>query len=108
ATRWIVQKSIVDRFASEAVAALKATKIGPGLDSQTQMGPLVSETQRQRVLDYFEKGKREKNVEVILDEKVPAVPGCEKGYFVSPYLLAGSSDNVCAREEIFGPAAFLI
>jgi len=102
ATRWIVQESIYDQFVESARAALQATKIGIGLDRETQMGPLVSETQRERVLSYYERGIANGARPVLA-----AAKSLEPGYFVHPWLLEGDPDNVCFREEIFGPAAFL-
>ena len=107
ATRWLVHESIFDRFVDQAVAALKHTKTGPGPDRETQMGPLVSEVQRNRVQGYLEKGVKE-GAEPILPGGRVAPPGCEGGFYVQPSLLAGSPDNVCCREEIFGPSAFLL
>jgi aldehyde dehydrogenase (NAD+) len=102
-----VHRKIFDALVSEASAALTSAKIGPGMDESTQLGPVVNETQKKRVLGYFERGVKE-NAKVLLAGGEARVPGHEKGYFVAPYLLTGSPDNVCAREEIFGPAAFVI
>lgn len=107
ATRWLVHEKIYDRFVDKAVAALKQTKIGPGTERETQMGPLVSETQRQRVLRYLENGAKQ-GAEMILPGNAFAPHGCENGFYVQPSLLAGSTENVCCREEIFGPSAFLV
>ena len=105
ATRWFVHKKIYDRFVGECVDRLKAVQIGYQMDSNTQMGPVVSAKQRQRVLNYLTKGKAE-GAECILEGGIAEVEGFE-GHYVKPALLAGSIDNVAAREEIFGPVAFL-
>ncbi|HTV40699.1 MAG TPA: aldehyde dehydrogenase family protein [Candidatus Sulfotelmatobacter sp.] len=107
ATRWFVHEKIYDRFVDKAVAALKGTKTGPGPARETQMGPLVSAAQRQRVLRYLENGARE-GAQTILPGGTAAPAGCEGGFYVQPSLLAGSPENVCCREEIFGPSAFLL
>jgi acyl-CoA reductase-like NAD-dependent aldehyde dehydrogenase len=107
ATRWLIHEKIYDRFVDQAVAALKETKTGPGPERETQMGPLVSETQRQRVLRYLENGVKE-GAETILPGGTAAPRGYEGGFYVQPSLLAGSPENVCCREEIFGPSAFLL
>jgi aldehyde dehydrogenase (NAD+) len=107
ATRWLVHEKIYDRLVEQAVIALKETKIGAGPDRDTQMGPLVSEVQRQRVLRYLENGIRQ-GAEVVLAGGTAAPRGCENGFYVQPSLLAGSAENVCCREEIFGPSAFLL
>lgn len=107
ATRWLIHEKIYDRFVDRVVAALKETKTGPGPERETQMGPLVSEAQRQRVVRYLESGMKQ-GVETILPGGITAPRGYEGGFYVQPSLLAGSSENVCCREEIFGPSAFLL
>jgi len=107
ATRWIVHEKIFDALAGQAAAVLQATRIGPSLDPATQMGPAVSAVQRDRILGYLEKGKRE-GASVVLDGGPADLPGLPGGYFVKPWLLAGSPDNICCREEIFGPAAYMV
>lgn len=107
ATRWLVHENIYDDFVNEATRALKDTVIGDGANKENQMGPVVSEVQRQRVLNYQKKGLEE-NAEVILEGKPCSPEGSEEGFFVSPSLLKGSTDNVCFKEEIFGPSAFVV
>ncbi len=105
ATRWFVHKRIYDRFVNECVDRLKAVQVGYQMDSKTQMGPVVSAKQRQRVLNYLTKGKAE-GAECVLEGGMAEVDGYD-GHYVKPALLAGSIDNIAAREEIFGPVAFL-
>ncbi len=103
ATRWLVDESVADEFLEAAVQALRAIAIGPALDRSTAMGPLVSEKQRERVLGYYEKGLRG-GAAIRLE---PADLRDRPGFYVSPWILEGGPDNVCFREEIFGPAACL-
>jgi len=105
ATRWIVHSKIYDQFIDECVVRLKNIAVGHQLGDDTQMGPVVSEKQRQRILAYLEKGQQQ-GAELVLEGGPAEVPGCN-GYYVKPALLAGSLDNVAAREEIFGPVAYL-
>lgn len=105
ATRWLVHRSIRDRFVAEAVERLRAIRIGHELDAGAQMGPLVSEKQRRRVLGYIERGQQQ-GAEAVLEGGPASVPGCD-GYYVKPCLLTGSLDNIAARDEIFGPVAYL-
>jgi aldehyde dehydrogenase (NAD+) len=102
ASRWIVQDSVYDEFVSAVTAELKKVQIGPGLDPDSQMGPLVSAAQKERVESYYHKGKAE-GAQVVIE------PGkrSDDGFFVEPYLLSGDTDNVCFKEEIFGPTAYL-
>jgi aldehyde dehydrogenase (NAD+) len=104
ATRWIVHENICDRFIASASTMLAKLRIGDPLNPETQMGPVVSEKQRQRISNYLDKGDAE-GASTILKSHMLAG---NRGYFVTPALLAGAAENICAREEIFGPAAYII
>ena len=105
ATRWFVQKNIYDEFVSQCADRMSKVKIGHQLDEGTQMGPVCNAKQRERVLGYLAKGQSQ-GAECLL-EGGPATVDGHDGFFVKPALLAGSLDNDAAREEIFGPVAFL-
>ena len=107
ATRWIIHEKIHDQLVTKAAEILKSTRIGPALDRSTQMGPLVSKVQLERVNRYVENGKKQ-GARAILEPRTLHITGHEGGYYVSPSLLTGSSDNVCCREEIFGPSAYAL
>jgi acyl-CoA reductase-like NAD-dependent aldehyde dehydrogenase len=104
-TRWLVQRSIYNDFVAASVKRLRSVRIGYQLDPDTQLGPVQSEKQRQRVLGYLSRG-RDEGAEVLLEGGAEEVPGMD-GFYVKPALLAGSLDNVAARQEIFGPVAYL-
>lgn len=106
ATRWIVHESVFERFVDCVKSRLEQIQIGYGLEPTTQMGPLVSEKQRERVLGFLREGERT-GAEVILRGGSARVTGHD-GFYVRPSLLAGGPDNRCATEEIFGPVAYLI
>jgi acyl-CoA reductase-like NAD-dependent aldehyde dehydrogenase len=107
ATRWVIQENIFDKFVSRAAEALEQTTIGPALERGTQMGPLASEVHLNRVLGFLQKGEAE-GAEFLLRGSDSAVGGGSKGYYLSPSLMAGSASNICCREEIFGPVAYLL
>lgn len=107
ATRWLIHEKIYDRLVAKVTEALRQTKIGPGLDRSTQMGPLVSLTQRRRVLGYLDRGMLS-GARAILAGGEAAASGEENGFYVEPALLEGPDNNVCCREEIFGPCAYLL
>ena len=92
---------------SAAVDGMESIRIGHGLDPSTQMGPVVSEKQRQRVLGYLERGLDE-GAEAILPGGRAQVSEHPNGFYVKPALLTGSPDNICVRDEIFGPVAYLL
>lgn len=107
ATRWLVHEKIRDEFVKKATATLGAMKIGYGANPDTNIGPVVSEKQRSRVLGYLDKGVKA-GARLLLEGGRAEVKGHERGYYVKPALLTGDPGNVCAREEIFGPVAYLM
>ena len=107
ATRWLIHEKIWNQFVKTAREAMQQIKIGHGLASSTQMGPAVSEKQRQRILGYLEKGKAQ-GAEFVLPGGPATVEEHPDGFYVKPSMLTGAPDNVCAREEIFGPVSFLM
>lgn len=107
ATRWVVQDSFYDRFVEKSIERLKNVRIGYWNDPQTQMGPLISRKQMDRVVGYVEKG-RQQGAEILLEGGPARLPGKEGGFYYRPTALAGSPENVAAREEIFGPVPFLL
>ncbi|HUB35634.1 MAG TPA: aldehyde dehydrogenase family protein [Solirubrobacteraceae bacterium] len=93
-----------ERF-DEIVAALAAqaaaTPLGPGLEPGTQLGPLISAEQQQRVLGYIASG-REQGAELVTGGE--AALSDSGGWYVAPTLFTTSSDELAiSREEIFGP-----
>ena len=105
ATRWLIHRSVYDPLVSACVDRLKQIRVGYELDATTQMGPVVNLKQQQRVLSYLERGVAE-GAELILEGGPADVPG-RGGFYVKPAVLAGDLGNVAAREEIFGPVAFV-
>ena len=98
-TRIYVHRKHYDQVVQALVERANEVKLGPGMDSETDMGPLVSAKQQQTVLDYIEQGKK---------EGARLVAGGTKtfnlGYFVEPTIFADVTDEMTiAREEIFGP-----
>jgi aldehyde dehydrogenase (NAD+) len=107
ATRWLVHEKIRDRFVAKAAATMGAMKIGYGSDADTTMGPVVSEKQRARVLGYMDRGVKA-GAKLLLEGGRAEVKGHEQGYYVKPALMTGDPGNLCAREEIFGPVAYVM
>ncbi|MFE5429839.1 aldehyde dehydrogenase family protein [Peribacillus simplex] len=98
-SRLYIQKKSYDNVVADLVSHAKNIKQGAGLDPSTQIGPLVSSEQLERVGSYIEKGKSE-GAEVVTGGKY----GQGEGYFVTPTIFAGVEDEMTiAKEEIFGP-----
>lgn len=108
ATRWLVQESIWDRFVNHAKGRLGNLRIGYGLGDATDMGPVVSPKQKERVLGYLARGEQEGAKMLVQGGEADVAGELKGGSYVKPALLTGSPDNICAREEIFGPVAYLI
>jgi phenylacetaldehyde dehydrogenase len=94
-----VEKSVFDQVVEGVADHAKKIRVGSGLDPKTQMGPLVSEEQLNRVCGYLEAG---------LNEGAKAMAGGRKaegkGYFVQPTVLVDTNENMkVVQEEIFGP-----
>jgi acyl-CoA reductase-like NAD-dependent aldehyde dehydrogenase len=100
-SRLFVPAERFDEVMSGLAAAAKSARLGPGLESGTQLGPLVSAEQHERVLGYIDAGRAE-GAEVLAGGE--AALSDSGGYFVEPTLFATTSDELrIAREEIFGP-----
>ncbi len=107
-TRLFVEERLHDEFADAVTTAAAALKQGPGLDPTTQVGPLVSREQLDRVTGYLDIGKREGATARTGGERNTA-PGLAGGYFVKPTVFTGvRNDMRIAQEEIFGPVVALI
>ena len=97
-------EAVKDKF----IAASAGMKMGYGLDEATQLGPMISEESRKKVLDFIEKGISE-GAKLVLDGRNVNVEGGEKGFFVGPTIFDDvNPDMFIARIESFGPVANLI
>ncbi len=106
-SRILVQRSIADSFIAEFVRRTKNIRLGDPLDPATELGPLISRRQMERVLSYVEAAKQE-GCELLTGGKRPQSPG--RGFYVEPVAVrAPSNDCRVCQEEIFGPfATFLV
>jgi acyl-CoA reductase-like NAD-dependent aldehyde dehydrogenase len=100
-SRLFVPAERFDEVMSGLAEAANAAQLGPGLDAGTQLGPLVSAEQYERVLGYIDSG-REEGAEVLAGGDAALTDS--GGYFVAPTLFSTTSDELrISREEIFGP-----
>jgi acyl-CoA reductase-like NAD-dependent aldehyde dehydrogenase len=100
-SRLFVHKDQFDDVVSALAARAAKTRVGAGLDPATQLGPVVSAEQRERVLGYIESGRSE-GAELVTGGGTGEHQN--GGYFIEPTLFSATSDDLrIAREEIFGP-----
>jgi phenylacetaldehyde dehydrogenase len=103
-SRLYIEKPIFDRVVEGVSEKARKINVGPGWEKNTDMGPLVSEEQLNRVCSYLESGRAEGATAVTGGERHG-----DKGYFVQPTVLVNTNENMkVVREEIFGPVVTAI
>lgn len=102
-SRAFVEANIYDSFVERLANAASGIKLGHGLIEGTDMGPLVSVTQKERVMQYMTRGKAE-GATLVCGGDAPVGGSFGGGYFVNPTIFSDVKDDMTiAREEIFGP-----
>ena len=106
-TRVLVPRARHDEYVDALASEMSALRVGDPTDPETQLGPLVSRRQQQRVRAYIQVGQDEGARLVTGGTELP--DGLDRGWYVRPSLFA-SADNTMriAREEIFGPVITVI
>jgi phenylacetaldehyde dehydrogenase len=98
-SRLMIERDVFDEVVSGVAAVAKKIKVGPGLSADTEMGPLVSREQLERVTGYMSQGLRAGACYVAGGNRKSG-----KGYFVEPTVIKDvNPDMSIVREEIFGP-----
>lgn len=98
-----VEECIADRLVSAIADAARKIRIGPAYDKGSELGPLVTDSHRARVVSYIEKGITE-GARLVLDGRGVSVPGYESGFYLGPTIFDHvTEDMIVGREEIFGP-----
>jgi aldehyde dehydrogenase (NAD+) len=102
-TRLFVERKVYDEFVGRVAEFGKGLRVGNGIDPDTQIGPLVSEQQLDRVIAYLNIGQQEGARPLAGGKRLTEGPFA-KGYFVPPTVFADVRDDMrIAQEEIFGP-----
>ncbi|MEI8081295.1 MAG: aldehyde dehydrogenase family protein [Actinomycetes bacterium] len=102
-TRLLLHEDIHDEFVDRLVKRIADVRMGDPMDQDTDMGPLISAEQRERVLGYIESGMAQ-GARLVVGGGVPEGPEFERGFWVEPTVFTDvTSDMLIAREEIFGP-----
>ncbi len=102
-SRIFVHRQLHDTFVEALKGRLMKLRIGPPESDESEMGPLISREQHERVLAYIEAGRRE-GARLVCGGGVPDAPDLRRGFFVQPTLFDGVRPEMrIAQEEIFGP-----
>lgn len=101
-SRLFIEDKIHDKFLQDLSDYSKKLKVGSGFDKSTQLGPVISQQQKERILGYLDIGKKEGAELLTGDQNLEA--NLQKGYFVKPTVISNvNNDMTIAKEEIFGP-----
>jgi aldehyde dehydrogenase (NAD+) len=108
ASRIVLHKRVYRKFTEKFIGAASRLRLGDGLQKETDMGPVVNESQFQKVLKYIDVGKKE-GAKLLLGGKAYQKGNCYKGYFIEPTIFGDVAPEMrIAQEEIFGPVVSLI
>lgn len=103
ATRFYIHEKIYDKFVKMVVAKIKKLKVGNPLKESTDMGPLISESHRNKVESYVDKGKME-GAKLLLGGERPKGIELQNGFYFQPTIFSeADQDMAIVQEEIFGP-----
>lgn len=107
-SRILVQESIQEKFLEAFLRKANAIQLGDPADKTTDMGPLISRKQQERVLRYIELGKKE-GARCAVGGGIPENPALANGFFVEPTVFVDVDNAMTiAQEEIFGPVVCII
>ena len=107
-SRLIVHRDVAKRVTDSLVERAQKIRIGDGLDESVEMGPLINQAAREKVLRYVEIGKRE-GARLRTGGAIHDSGACANGYFFQPTIFDQVKPNMrIAQEEIFGPVLSII
>ncbi|HSL75527.1 MAG TPA: aldehyde dehydrogenase family protein [Candidatus Limnocylindrales bacterium] len=107
-SRILVERSVHEKVVELFAEATRNVKVGDPADEATEVGPLVSTKQRDRVKDYIEIGLGE-GANIVVGGEAPEDPALADGAYLMPTVFDGvDNDMRIAREEIFGPVVSVI
>jgi acyl-CoA reductase-like NAD-dependent aldehyde dehydrogenase len=107
-SRVFVERSAYDDVVAAMAKRTDELRVGPPLEEETELGPMISAGQRETSLEYLEIGQKE-GARLVTGGDIPQLVGGEGGFYLRPAVLADvRNDTRVAQEEIFGPVACLI
>ena len=107
-SRLLVQDSIHDEFVEKLVTLAKTARMGDPMSMDTQVGPVTTRPQYEKVLGYIDIAKNE-GAQLLMGGGAATRPECGTGWFVEPTVFAGVKNKMrIAQEEVFGPVLSVI
>lgn len=107
-SRAIVQDKVYDKFVDKFVARTRKLAVGDPMKEGTEIGPMISVKQRERVSGYISLGRKE-GAELVCGGEIPKDGALAKGSFLMPAVLVGAGPKMkVVQEEIFGPVLCVI
>ena len=108
ATRVFVERPIYDEFVQKLTEATNKVRLGDPFDESTDMGPLISESQRERVEGFVERARRA-GARILTGGGRPEGPEFARGFFYQPTLVDGvDADAEIVQKEVFGPVVAIL
>jgi betaine-aldehyde dehydrogenase len=103
ATRVYAHEKIYDKLVDKLTAKAKQLRIGDPMNEKTDMGPLMSQAQQDKVKGFVERAAKD-GAKIVTGGKVPHVAGCDKGFFFEPTIITDCKQNSeLVQHEAFGP-----
>jgi aldehyde dehydrogenase (NAD+) len=107
-SRLLLQEEIHDQFIEKLTALAKTARMGDPMSMETQVGPITTRQQYDKVLSYVEIAKND-GAELLMGGAPATRPECGKGWFIEPTIFSGVTNKMrIAQEEVFGPILSVI
>lgn len=107
-SRLLIARSIHDVFLDKLLARAGTARLGNPMETSTQVGPVTTQPQRDKILNYIDIAKSE-GAQVLLGGGKPKDPDLARGWFVAPTIFGGVTNNMrIAQDEVFGPVLSVI
>ena len=107
-SRLLLQENIHDEFMEKLITLAKTARMGNPMNTETQVGPITTKPQYEKVLGYIDVAKTE-GAKLALGGAPASRPECGDGWFIEPTVFTGvTNDMRIAQEEVFGPVLSVI
>jgi aldehyde dehydrogenase (NAD+) len=108
-SRLVVHKAVYNEFVEKLTARVKQLRIGNGLESSTEVGPVINQAAVEKIMSYIEIGKNEDKARMMCGGNQLTSGDFANGYFIEPTVFADASPEMrISQEEIFGPVTTVI